>query len=230
VSELNARFAGASAADVITAAARELFPGQFAVVSSFGAESAALLSVVSDAAPETPVIFLDTGKLFAETLAHRDAVVAKLHLEEVRTIRPRAEDLAVDDADGDLHDRRSDLCCHIRKTLPLARALRGCSAWASGRKRFHGALRAELALFEVSEGRIKINPLANWTADDIAAEITRKDLPRHPLIAQGYASIGCRPCTTPVKAGEDARAGRWRDGDKTECGIHFSADGTVNRD
>lgn len=199
-------------------------------MSSFGAESAALLSVVSDAAPDTPVIFLDTGKLFAETLAHRDAVVAALHLEEVRTIRPRAEDLAVDDPDGDLHARKSDLCCHIRKTLPLARALRGVSAWASGRKRFHGALRAELPLFEAQDGRIKINPLAEWTAADIDAEIARRGLPRHPLIARGYASVGCRPCTTPVNPGEDSRAGRWRDDDeKTECGIHIGPDGKVRR-
>lgn len=226
--ELCARLADAAPLAILDEAIHRVFPERIGVVSSFGAESAALLGLVAEVAPETPVVFLDTGKLFPETLAYREEIAAALGLGDVRIVRPTAPALAADDPDGDLHARQPDLCCHVRKTLPLVRALRGFDAWITGRKRHHGGDRSDLPLFEVQDGRLKVNPLAAWSADEVAAEIRRRGLPPHPLVAQGYPSIGCVPCTTRAAQGESARAGRWRGQAKTECGIHFE-DGKVVR-
>ena len=219
VAALNLRFAGSDAAAVI-GAARDLFPGKVALVSSFGAESVVLLHLVAQTCPDLPVIFLDTGKLFAETLAYRDELTARLGLMDVRTIQPDPARLAATDAFGALWMTDPDLCCRIRKTEPLQRALAGFSAWITGRKRFQSSLRSRIALFERDGERIKVNPLAEWTTADLQAHVARYDLPEHPLRARGYPSIGCVPCTTKVAPGENQRAGRWRGRDKQECGIH----------
>jgi len=217
---LNARFAGADAAKVLAAAIREIFPGRLALVSSFGAESAVLLSLVAEIDRSLPVIFLDSLKLFPETLAYRDALSAALGLTDVRTVAPDAARLSLKDQHGALWMTNPDLCCHIRKTEPLQRALFGFDAWITGRKRFQSAGRAALPLFENEGERIKINPLAGWGARDLRAYIASRNLPEHPLISRGFPSIGCVPCTTKVEPGEDARAGRWRGTGKVECGIH----------
>jgi len=198
------------------------FVGRITLVSSFGAESAVLLHMVSAVAVDTPVIFLDTGKLFGETRRYRDRLVQQLGLTDVRAITPDGEALRAGDRNGLLWTRDTDACCDIRKVQPLSRALAGFDAWISGRKRFQSALRAALPVIEFADGRFKINPLAGWSADDLRAWMKKYDLPPHPLVADGYLSIGCMPCTRRVRAGEDPRAGRWAGRDKSECGIHVA--------
>ncbi len=198
------------------------FAGQIAMVSSFGAESAVLLDMIASIDRRTPVIFLETGKLFAETVAYKDTLVEWLGLEDVRSIRPDTAEIAKSDPDGQLWSREPDLCCHIRKTEPLDLALGGFAGWITGRKRFQGGLRSALPAIEMDPvtGQLKLNPLINWSLDDIRHYRRLRQLPLHPLIARGYPSVGCEPCTRPVKDGEDTRAGRWWQLDKTECGIH----------
>jgi phosphoadenosine phosphosulfate reductase len=198
--------------------------GRTALVSSFGAESAVLLDMVATVDPATPVVFLDTGKLFAETQAYRAELVGLLRLSDVRMLRPDAAALRRYDPRGELWSREPDLCCHIRKTEPLQDALAGFAAWITGRKRFQAGLRSQLPVIEPewSTGRIKLNPLAPWSADDVEHYRLLRNLPKHPLVDQGYRSIGCVTCTRAVSAGEAPRAGRWWGLDKTECGIHLA--------
>jgi phosphoadenosine phosphosulfate reductase len=196
--------------------------GRTALVSSFGAESAVLLHMVAKIDRAAPVIFLDTGKLFAETLRYRDILARKLGLTDLRVARPDPGRIAKVDPRGDLWQSDPDGCCWQRKVEPLDAALEGFDAWITGRKRFQGATRAELE--PVSRGpdqRTTINPLVDWRPGDIAAYFIRNELPPHPLTARGYSSIGCAPCTRPVRPGEDSRAGRWAGRAKTECGIHL---------
>ncbi|HEU0221504.1 MAG TPA: phosphoadenylyl-sulfate reductase [Paracoccaceae bacterium] len=209
--------------------AMQAFSGRIALVSSFGSESAALLHMVGEIDRATPVLFLETGMLFAATIAYQQDLAELLGLTDVRLIRPTREDLKRDDPKGTLHRSDPDACCTIRKTLPLQRALEGFEAWITGRKRYQAASRADLPIFEAdAEGRIKVNPLADWDARMIRDYMVAHDLPLHPLVNENYPSIGCAPCTTPVAPGEDPRAGRWRGHEKLECGIHFM-DGKVVR-
>jgi phosphoadenosine phosphosulfate reductase len=217
---LDARLQGKPAEDILRVAITELFPGQIALVSSFGAEAAVLLHLVAQVDRTTPVLFLETGKLFDETLAYRDHIVDRLGLSDVRNLRPDPRALAANDEGGTLWFRDADACCRIRKVEPLERGLKPFAASINGRKRFQAATRSAIPLVEADGARLKFNPLADWGPAEIEAYFSRHDLPRHPLVAQGYLSIGCAPCTQPVQAGEDARAGRWRDNEKTECGIH----------
>jgi phosphoadenosine phosphosulfate reductase len=197
--------------------------GRIALVSSFGAESAVLLHMVASVDAATPVIFLDTGQLFAETETHREALVERLQLRDVRVIRPEQAALARRDPHGDLWQHDPDACCQVRKTAALEVALAGFDAWITGRKRFQGGVRRQLPTIEPewSCGRIKINPLAPWSAADVERYRALHDLPKHPLADRGYRSIGCVPCTRPVAAHEPPRAGRWWGMDKSECGIHL---------
>ncbi|MGD9739785.1 MAG: phosphoadenylyl-sulfate reductase [Bauldia sp.] len=217
----NQRYAGLSAHDVIALSVEELFPGRVAMVSSFGAESVVLLHLLSEIDPTVPVLFLDTGRLFPETLEYRTTVTNRLGLRDVRTITPDAERLAALDPVRALWMTNPDLCCRIRKTEPLAKAVKGFDAWFTGRKRFQTAGRSSLPLFEADGTRIKINPLAEWSSSDLLAYAEDHELPAHPLVAKGYPSIGCVPCTDRVLPGEDQRAGRWRGTGKVECGIHI---------
>jgi phosphoadenosine phosphosulfate reductase len=196
------------------------FRGRIAVVSSFGAESAVILALAAEIDPAIPVIFLDTGWHFAETIAYRDRLASSLGLTNLRPVTPAALDLGREDRDNQLHASDPDRCCHIRKVLPLERALAGYDAWITGRKRYHGGERSQLDVIEDIDSRIKINPLAGWTPGQIAAEFRARQLPVHPLVAQGYPSIGCLPCTSQAAANDSLRAGRWIDSEKTECGIH----------
>ena len=218
---LDAELRHAHPATVLESAV-EAFGDKLALVSSFGAESAVLLHMVSKIKPDIPVLFLDTGMLFGQTLDYRKNLAARLGLTDVRDLRPAFNDLAVADPDAKLWQTDTDACCNVRKVLPLARALKGFDAWISGRKRFQSATRAALPVFEAEDGRVKVNPLVNWTAADILEYAKLHDLPPHPLVAEGYPSIGCLPCTDKVAPGEDPRAGRWRGQAKTECGIHLS--------
>ena len=211
---------GASAPDFLRMAIRGAYRGRIALVSSFGTEAAVLLHLVAGIDRNTPVIFLDTFKLFPETLRYRDTLIVRLGLRDVRTITPNTDAIAAADPDGMLWHRDPDRCCALRKVEPLEHALDGFEAWINGRKRAHGDARAHLPLVEIADGRLKLNPLAAWTGDDIDAYFAANDLPRHPLEADGFSSIGCMPCSAPTRAGEDRHAGRWRGLDKTECGIH----------
>ena len=198
------------------------FAGRIALVSSFGTESVILLHMVAQIDPGLPVIFLETGKLFPETLIYRDALAARLRLTDIRSIRPSGAQLAAYDPNGRLWEKDTDLCCAIRKTNPLDEALTGFEAWITGRKRSQSGTRADLRPVETgADGRITVNPLAYWDDEQIDAYFLAHDLPRHPLQAQGYTSIGCATCTAKPLPGQDKRSGRWAGQEKTECGIHM---------
>jgi phosphoadenosine phosphosulfate reductase len=218
--ELDRALRNASPAEVVAAALRAVGRHRLAVVSSFGTESAALLKVMSDVDRSIPVIFLDTGWLFEETLAYRDALIETLGLRDVRSIKPIEETLSREDPERDLWFSNPDACCRIRKVEPLARALAPFSAWINGRKRFQGGARAAIQVVEADGSRLKFNPLANVSPEEIAAIYADAKLPPHPLAAAGYLSVGCMPCTSRASPDEDTRAGRWRGRAKTECGIH----------
>lgn len=224
VSTLNAQLTHHGATDVLRAAF-EAVP-DIALVSSFGAESVVLLHLAAMVKRDVPVIFIDTEMLFAETLVYQQELAERLRLSNVRIIR--ADDAEARDPSGSMHRRNPDACCAMRKVVPLRRALADHGGWITGRKRFQSGTRAALEFFEVEADKIKVNPLARWSPADIAEYMAENRLPRHPLVAQGYPSIGCAPCTSKVADGEDARAGRWRASGKEECGIHF-ADGKLVR-
>ena len=216
---LNERLRDARPTEIL-ASAIELHGEELALVSSFGAESAVLLHMAAQLKPDLPVLFLDTGMLFGQTLDYRLELAQRLGLKDVRDLRPRFEDLAVGDPNAELWKTDTDACCHIRKVIPLDLALEGFSAWVTGRKRFHGGDRLRLAVVEEADGRLKFNPLANWAKADLDAYAARHDLPEHPLVGFGYPSIGCWPCTSAVEEGGDLRSGRWAGSQKSECGIH----------
>lgn len=222
VQGLNARYRHHGAIAVLEHALRDRECGRLALVSSFGAESVVLLHLLSVVAPHTPVLFIDTQMLFSETLAYHKTLADQLYLTDLRTVRPDPNRVALSDPHGTLHQSDPDACCALRKAAVLNAALAGFDGWITGRKRYQGASRREVEFFEADdEQRIKINPLAHWGRDDVEEYLVNNRLPRHPLVAQGYPSIGCAPCTSPVNSGEDQRAGRWRGTQKTECGIHF---------
>ncbi|MCX7676687.1 MAG: phosphoadenylyl-sulfate reductase [Alteraurantiacibacter sp.] len=217
---LNARFAGVDAGTMLAELLNDRSLGRVAVVSSFGTESAVLLHLVAKADPTVPVIFVDTLKMFPETLAYRETLTQLLGLTNSYVVQPLPEVIAARDENGLRWSWDPDGCCEIRKVEPLARAKQGLDSWISGRKAFQSVTRQNLPRFEIEEGRLKVNPLGDWTKADLEAYFTAHDLPRHPLEEQGYLSVGCAPCTSVVRPGEDPRAGRWRGWDKTECGIH----------
>jgi phosphoadenosine phosphosulfate reductase len=217
---LDGSLRSASPAEVIAAALQTVGRENLALVSSFGTESAALLKVMADVDPAIPVIFLDTGWLFEETLAYRDTLIAVLGLRDVRSIKPLDETLSREDPDRELWFSDPDACCRIRKVEPLKRALAPFSAWINGRKRFQGGLRAEIPVVEDDGIRLKFNPFANVSREEVESIYKLAKLPPHPLAASGFLSVGCMPCTSRTSDGEDARAGRWRGRAKTECGIH----------
>lgn len=225
LAELRHLAEGRDAHGILELALKEAFAGKTAVVSSFGAESAVLLHLVAEVDPATPILFLNTGKLFGETLRYRDRLQDRLGLIDIRSIGPHPGDRASRDPEGTLWSRDTDACCDFRKVVPLKRALAGFTAQINGRKRFQTDARADMQTVEVFEGRFRFNPLADWTLGDLEAYMAKHDLPRHPLVEDGYPSIGCIPCTRRVTAGEGYRDGRWSGLDKDECGIHTGVDG-----
>jgi phosphoadenosine phosphosulfate reductase len=220
VARLNVQMRHHAAHDVMRLAVESI--PNLALVSSFGAESVALLHLASRVSKDLPILFIDTELLFPETLTYQRDVARKLGLRKVTIIR--AADLATHDPEGTLHQTDPDACCGLRKTEPLQRALAEFDGWITGRKRFQSGSRADLPHFETetASNRIKVNPLAFWARGDVQEYITENNLPRHPLVTQGYPSIGCMPCTSQARPGEDPRAGRWRNQSKDECGIHFA--------
>lgn len=223
-------YAGLEGRDLIRTIARD-YKGRVALLSSFGAESAVLLHMVSEVDRNLPIIFLDTLKLFPETIAYRDRLVRELGLRDVRAFQPNVADIEHDDPAGTLHLSNPDKCCNIRKTLPMDKAFKGFDVMISGRKRFHGATRADLKFVTIDGDRLKVEPLAGFTALDLQNYMVTHALPSHPLKLAGYHSIGCMPltCTSPGGTADNPRAGRWMGSDKIECGIHFSANGKIIR-
>ena len=219
VSSFDAELGQLDTREMLQRLLRSNLSGRIALVSSFGAESAVLLHLVSTIDRDVPLVFVNTQKMFGDTLAYRDELAERLGFTDLRVVRPDPYLLAQRDATGLRWSYDPDGCCEIRKVEPLRRALAPFDAWISGRKSFQAG-RTALPRFELDEGRLKVNPLAGWSKAELDAYFEANDLPRHPLEAQGYPSIGCSPCTSKVRPGEDPRAGRWRGWDKTECGIH----------
>lgn len=211
---------GLSDLSLLSKALEEVFVGRACVVSAFGAESALVLDLVARIDRHTPILFIDTGKHFQETLDYRDLLIDRFRLTDVRSVGPAA-DRILDDPQGDLHKTDTDSCCDIRKVRPLDQALKQFDCWVTGRKRFQGGARSTLpAVEQDGPNRVKLNPLADWTPERIDAYFETYALPRHPLWFQGYRSIGCGPCTAAPKPGAGERDGRWEGQSKTECGIH----------
>lgn len=218
---LNNELRDASAQTILRVSMIREWPDEMTYVSSFGAESAVMLSLISEVDPAMPIVFLETRMHFPQTLDYRDELIEKLGLKDVRNIGPDKDDLAAEDPKNMLWRANPDACCEIRKVRPLEPALEGFNAWITGRKRFHGGARMSLPVFEHAAGRFKINPLASWTPEDVSTFFEHRDLPKHPLVAQGYPSIGCWPCTQPAQDANDVRSGRWAGQEKTECGLHI---------
>jgi phosphoadenosine phosphosulfate reductase len=217
---LSEKLADATATEIVAEALRVIGKDRLAVASSFGIESATLLKIVADVDPSIPVLFLNTGWLFPETLAYRDTLIERLGLTDVRTITPSAEAVAAKDPSRNLWAVEPDACCYLRKVEPLSEALDNFDGWINGRKRYQGGQRTSLPAVEVEGQRLKFNPLARVAPAEIVAMFKSWDLPRHPLAGQGFTSLGCMPCTKRTNPGDSARAGRWADSEKTECGIH----------
>lgn len=219
--QLQADYNELPALDLLRVMTQQEFPGRIAVVSSFGAESAILLHLLAQVDPTVPVLFLNTGKLFGETMRYRDRLQERLGLTDLRAIGPHPADRDKFDPDGALWSRDPDACCDFRKTVPLSRALEGFDAWITGRKRFQTQERGDMMAVEQVGDKFRINPLSDWTQQDLDAYMKDHRLPAHPLVREGYLSIGCMACTSKVAPGEDPRAGRWRGQQKSECGIHI---------
>lgn len=220
VERLNAELRGKSPQEIIRAAVRE-FGRRLTYVSSFGAESAAMLSFIAEVDAGMPIVFIDTGMHFHQTLQYRDSLSAHLGLTDVRTFHPVKDEVKAVDPKGVLNKTDPNACCEVRKVRPLAPALEGFDAWITGRKRFHGGGRANLPVVEYFEGRFKVNPLVNLTQEDLQALVAERHLPPHPLVAEGYPSIGCWPCTARPVDPNDIRSGRWVGFTKEECGLHL---------
>lgn len=220
LARMNEELRDASAQTILRVSMIREWAGEMTYVSSFGAESAVMLALIADVDPGMAIIFFDTGMHFPQTLDYRDELIEKLGLTNVITRKPEPAHLAAEDPKNTLWKTDTDACCDIRKVRPLGPALEGFDAWITGRKRFHGGARLSMPVFEHADGRYKINPLASWTPDDVTLFFEQRLLPKHPLVAQGYPSIGCWPCTAPASDPNDVRSGRWVGQDKSECGLH----------
>lgn len=223
---LNASFQGLNTQKMLDRLLSGQVAGRVAVLSSFGAEAAVLLKLVADKDPTTPIVFLDTRRHFAETLKYVDDLMETLGLTTLVRARPSPGHLIAEDADGLLASRDSDRCCYLRKTLPMIGVLKNYDCVLTGRKRFQTAERSNIGYVDVQENWLRANPLADWTHERLTEFLIDHNLLKHPLVSQGYPSIGCEPCTS---RSEDYRAGRWADEDKTECGIHITEDGKIIR-
>jgi phosphoadenosine phosphosulfate reductase len=219
-SALNAHLDTATPEIVISTALQTVAAGRLAIVSSFGTEAAVLLAAAATVDRSIPVLIIDTGYLFAETLAYRDMLQERLGLTDLRTLTPEKTEVEAEDREGDLFIRDPDACCALRKVRPLANVLDGFDAWANGRKRYQADSRNAIPVVQVDGPRLKFNPLARLSRAEVVEKFRALGLPYHPLEKHGFASIGCMPCTTRVAAGEDPRAGRWRGRGKVECGLH----------
>ena len=208
------------APDLLKIMINKIFKNKIVLTSSFGAESIVILDLVSKINKNLPIIFLDTEKLFSETFNYLSKVKSFLKLKNIKVQKPLLKDLKLHDPKGSLHKSDPNLCCKIRKVIPLQKAIEPYDAWINGRKRFHGLDRADIKKIEKLNSVIKINPLADWDFKKISSYINKHKLPEHPLSKKGYKSIGCFPCTSKVSEHDSHRSGRWKGLKKDECGIH----------
>lgn len=209
----------ASALEILRWAA-ETFGPRFCVTSSM--QDAVVIHLAARVLPGVDVLFLDTGYHFPETIGMRDAVAAVMDVNVV-TLTPRSSVPEQDARFGPrLHERNPDLCCAMRKVQVLDEGLRGYDAWATGLRRDESLARSRTPVvgWDAKRGSVKVAPIARWTEADVESYVTKHDVLTNPLFQEGYASIGCAPCTRPLLEGEDPRAGRWAGLAKTECGIH----------
>ncbi|MDJ0920514.1 MAG: phosphoadenylyl-sulfate reductase [Henriciella sp.] len=220
LARVNEELRDASAQTILRASILREWTDEITYVSSFGAESAVMLALIADVNPDLPIVFMDTGMHFPQTQDYKQELIDRLGLSNVRDIPPSEAERLAEDPKNTLWKTDPDACCALRKVRPLEPALEGFSAWITGRKRFHGGARLSLPVFEFASGRFKVNPLAGWTQEDVQDYFRRRQLPKHPLVAQGYPSIGCWPCTKPAEDPSDIRSGRWAGQEKTECGLH----------
>jgi len=234
LSRLQAFYGDYEAEALLRAAINTEFKSKIALISSFGADSALLIKMVADVNPDVPVLFLDTGKHFKETLEYVDELEELFALTNLRRLKPNPELLQKTDPDGELWKTQVNRCCWLRKVEPLNRVLESgeFEAVITGRKRFQTQARKDIDNVELfDDGIFRINPLSTWTKEDIKTDFEKQNLPQHPLVAKGYPSIGCEPCTKAVRPGEDERSGRWahtidmRGNQKQECGIHTGGSG-----
>lgn len=219
---LNDDLAEADARQIIAAILAPELDRKVMAISSFGAESAVLLHLLSQVRPDLPVLFLETGQHFFQTLSYRRHLAERLGLSHVVDVKPDAAELKARDPGNDLYKTAPHACCELRKVEPLAKTAAGFNTRITGRKRYQNDERAHLKPFEAAGEQLVVNPLARWTSEDVQAWIETHNLPRHPLVEQNYLSIGCWPCTHAVEPDDDARSGRWAGQEKTECGIHRS--------
>ncbi len=236
LNRLQAFYGDFGAETLLRAMIKDEFQGKVALVSSFGADSALLIKLVADVDPNTPILFLDTGKHFQETLDYVDLLEKQLKLTNIRRLKPREDLINNIDKDGTLWQRQVNRCCWLRKVEPLNRVIESgeFEALITGRKRYQTSDRQDIDNVELfDDGLFRINPLCMWTKNDIKEKFKEFNLPQHPLVAKGYPSIGCKPCTNEVKPGEDERSGRWahtstEGKQKTECGIHTGLEENVS--
>lgn len=231
LSRLKTYYGHLEADKLLQAMIHDEFAGRIGIVSSFGAGSALLLSLIAEVDKNTPVMFLETEKHFPETLEYVKKLNQLLGLTNVQMLHPDPKLLGNIDSSGELWKTQPNRCCWVRKVEPLQRAMKegNFAALITGRKRYQTNERRSMETIELNEdGRFRINPMAFWNKEMIKAEFKNRRLPEHPLVSAGYSSIGCAPCTQPIKAGEDERAGRWAHtaelpgGEKkVECGIHL---------
>ncbi|NNE58811.1 MAG: phosphoadenylyl-sulfate reductase [Hellea sp.] len=216
----NDPYYGLSASEALRRAIKE-YDGNLVLASSMGVDSSVLLHMVAEIDKNLPIIFLDTGKHFRETLHYRDKLVSMLGLTNLINIAPDRQEIKTEDPHSDLNQTNADACCDLRKVRPLSRKIFDYKVRITGRKRFQTPDRRNLPILQTNDEQVKLNPLAYWSAKDVTAYMRKHKLPTHPLLSLGFLSVGCQPCTTRVSDGEDARAGRWRNLDKDECGIHY---------
>lgn len=222
IKQLSRRFETVEVEEILEWAVGKFAP-RLAMTSNFGAEGVVVMDKLAQVAPETPVIYLETGFQFAET----DQLKARLRSRYGLNIIERRAELSVAEQDriyGErLYERDPDLCCRIRKVEPLAAALKGYDAWIAALRRDQSPTRANIGIVEwnARHGLVKINPLATWTRRQVWDYIVSNELPYNPLYDEGYTSIGCQPCTRRVVAGQHERSGRWDGEKKLECGIHL---------
>jgi len=229
LSRLQAFYGESESIPLLRAMIHNEFKNEVALISSFGADSALLISLVAEVNPDTPILFLDTGKHFPETLEYVEQLENLFGLTNLRRLNPDPKLLNNIDPDGKLWQSQVNRCCWIRKVEPLDRELaKGeFKALITGRKRYQTAQRKDIDNVELFEdGLFRINPLCTWDKVELKEEFKKRNLPQHPLVERGYPSIGCAPCTREVRPDEDERAGRWAHttdmsgGQKQECGIH----------
>ncbi|MEE2694747.1 MAG: phosphoadenylyl-sulfate reductase [Pseudomonadota bacterium] len=208
--------------EIIEESIKKNFKDDIAYVCSFGSESAIILHMISEIKNDLPIIMLNTNFLFSETLEYRDYLLKRLKLTNFKEIFPDSSDIETADKNNDLWKKNPDSCCNIRKVVPLQKELEKYTSWISGRKSYHEGERRNIKSFEYLNGKIVINPLADVEKGFVDAYFKNKKINRHPLVDQGYLSIGCINCTVKTIDVNDPRSGRWHNKLKTECGIHYN--------